>query len=79
VIGHWICLPDPAASHVAAEVDSDFEEDCVAQQGNLGPPETPEDSNAARELSAALKALKDSPVQPMPMQAFFVANSKTNP
>jgi hypothetical protein len=78
VIGQWICLPDPTASGVVVEVDSDQEEDGSFQQGAPGPNEPSVEGNAARDLSAALKALKNAPVQPMPMQAFFVANSKTN-
>jgi len=78
VIGQWVCFPDHSASSMAAEVDSDNEEETSSQTGASGPPDTIDETNASRELSAALKALKDSPVQPMPMQAFFVANSKSN-
>lgn len=78
VIGQWVCFPDHSASSMTAEVDSDNDEEITNQTAASGPPDTTDESNASRELSAALKALKDSPVQPMPMQAFFVANSKSN-
>ncbi|CAB3370525.1 Hypothetical predicted protein [Cloeon dipterum] len=79
VIGQWICLPDPSISGMTAEVDSDNEEGNMSKQNSEALPEPPEEANAAKDLAAALATVKESPVQPMPMQAFFVANSKTKP
>ncbi|XP_065351931.1 TAF5-like RNA polymerase II p300/CBP-associated factor-associated factor 65 kDa subunit 5L [Cloeon dipterum] len=79
VIGQWICLPDPSISGMTAEVDSDNEEGNMSKQNSETLPEPPEEANAAKDLAAALATVKESPVQPMPMQAFFVANSQTNP
>ncbi|XP_059487620.1 TAF5-like RNA polymerase II p300/CBP-associated factor-associated factor 65 kDa subunit 5L [Neocloeon triangulifer] len=79
VIAQWICLPDPMASGTTIEVDSDNEGESSNLIGASGPPDPPEEANASKDLASALRALKEAPVQPMPMQAFFIANSKTNP